>query len=135
MNILFNEIQYNIIPYIESFKLQYNYNKAFKYAYLNMINICYDLILPNIIEINKKLYTNYENNILINNINTDFFVIYNNHKYIFVYHQFLFNKGFQKDLQNYINNSIDNLLLNFIIYDNLKNSQFIIKLKYNCIKI
>jgi hypothetical protein len=100
-----------------------------------MINICYNLILPNIIEINKKLYTNYENNILINNINTDFFVIYNNHKYIFVYHQFLFNKGFQKDLQKYINNSIDNLLLNFIIYDNLKNSQFIIKLKYNCIKI
>ena len=83
------------------------------------------------VEINTKLYNNYENNIIIDNINTEFYVIYNNNKYIFVYHQFLFNTCFQKDLQNYINYSINNILLYFIIYDNIKDYKFIIKLKYN----
>jgi len=133
IDILYDDIKYQMMPLIESFKLQYNNNQALKLAYLTMLNICYNLIIPYMIEINTKLYKKYENNIIIDNINTEFYVIYNNNKYIYVYHQFLFNKCFQKDLQNYINNSINNILLDFIIYDNLKDYKFIIKLKYNII--
>jgi hypothetical protein len=122
-----NKIQYMITPFIESFKLQYNYNQAFKYAYLNMINICYNLILPSLVEINSKLYNNYEKNLIIDNINNEFIIIYNNYKYVFIYHRFLKNIGFQLDLQNHIKNCIINVNLNFII--NEKN-KFIIILKY-----
>ena len=122
-----NKLQYYITPFVESIKLQYNYNQAFHYAYINMINICYNLLLPFIIEINNKLYNYYENEISINNLNTEFFIIYNNYKYIFIYHQFLLNLAFQLDLQKYIKKSILNLNLTFRINEN---NNFIFKIIY-----
>ena len=123
--------KFNIIvkPLIETLKLQYNYNIAFKYGYLNMINICYNLFLPSLIEINNKLYNNYEKDIIIDDINKEFVIIYNNHKYLFIYQQFLSNIGFQQYLQEYIKYNIINLLLVFSI----NKTQLIIKLIYNSI--
>ena len=121
------KIKTALTPFFESIKLQYNYNQAFKYAYYNIINICYNLILPSLIDINKNLYKNYNKEIIIDNFNNEFVIIYCNYKYVFVYHQFLLNKGFQIDLQNYINKNIINLNLIFKIneYNN-----FIIELNY-----
>jgi len=124
-----NEINYRIMPFIENFKLQYNYNRAFKFAYFNMINITYNLILPFLIEINKNLYNDCEREFYIDNLNTEFIIIFNNYKYIFVYHQFLLNLGFQLDLQNYLNNIINNLIISFRISNN-SDKEFIIKIKY-----
>ena len=121
--------KFNIIvkPLIETLKLQYNYNQAFKYGYLNMINICYNLLLPSLIEINNNLYNNYEKEILIDDINKEFIIIFNNLKYIFIYQQFLLNIGFQEHFQSYIKYNIINLLLIFSINESNK---FIIKLIY-----
>jgi hypothetical protein len=114
-------------PLIETLKLQYNYNQAFKYGFLNMINICYNLISPSLIEINNNLYNNYDKEIIIDDINKEFIIIYNNLKYIFIYQQFLLNTGFQQNLQSYIKYNIINLLL---IFSFNKSNQFIIKLIY-----
>lgn len=111
----------------EYFKLYYDYNQAFKYGYLNMIHICYNLLSPSLIEINNNLYNNYDNEIIIENINKEFIIIYNNLRYIFIYQQFLYNIGFQKNLQDYVKNNINNILL---VFNSNKSNKFIIKIIY-----
>ena len=115
-------------PLVASLKLQYNYNNAFKKAYYQMINICYNLIYPSLLEIIQFKKFKYLKEFIIDDINTELIIIYNNFKYVFIYYQFLLNYGFQIDFTKYILNNITNIDLSF--KDDNEN-KFIITLFYS----
>ena len=119
-------IQYTISPIFASIKLQYNYNIALKQAYLQMLNICYNLCYNSLIEINKYKNFKYLKEIIIEDINEQFIIISNNYKYIFIYYHFLLNISFQNDLQKIISDNINNIKLTFDNNDKLNKFTIII---------
>jgi len=114
-------IQYTISPIFASLKLQYNYNIALKQAYLQMLNICYNLCYNSLIEINKYKNFKYLKEIIIEDVNEQLIIISNNYKYIFIYYPFLLNISFQNDLQKIISHNINNIKLTFDDNDKLNN--------------
>jgi hypothetical protein len=111
---------------LKNIQLQYNYNIALKQAYLQMLNICYNLCYNSLIEINKYKNFKYLKEIIIEDINEQFIIISNNYKYIFIYYHFLLNISFQNDLQKIISDNINNIKLTFDNNDKLNKFTIII---------